>query len=112
MIGQEFEVVLVELESRRKLCMDLMNGVQELQENGCERPILIGVEQIRPVIKPVSESEPFFLDENPEAFDGSIVWIETKLCKTGDLRGNVPAIFKAEHDRSTLTVEKIDDSSR
>ena len=112
MIGQEFEVVLVELESRRKLCVDLMYGVQELQENGCERPILIGVEQIRSVIKPVSECEPFFLNENPEPLDGAIVWIETKLCKTGDLRCDVPAVFEAEHDRSTLAVEKIDDSSR
>lgn len=112
MIGQEFEVVLVELESRRKLCVNLVYGIQELQENGCECPILIGVEQIGSVIKPVTKCEPFFLNKNPESFDGSIIGIKTKLCKTGDLRGDVPAVFKAEHDRSTLAVKEIYDGSR
>ena len=84
-VGQEFEVVLVELEGRRKLGVDLMNCVQKLEEDRREGPILIRIEQIRSVIESVSECEPLLFDQNSKAFQSSVVRIEAELSEAGDL---------------------------
>ena len=46
--------------------MQLVNYVQELEEDGREPGVLVGVVQVAPVVEPVTQRQPLLLHQNPE----------------------------------------------
>ena len=77
-VGQELEVVPVEFKGCWELFLELMNGIKELQENGGETVVLVGIGQVVAVVESVSKSKPLFLDKDPESLNSSIVGIKTE----------------------------------
>ena len=78
MISQKSQIILVEFKGHGKLMMNLMDSVQKLQKHRSETRVLVRIRKVATVIEAMTNRQPFFLNENAEAFNGSIIGIQTQ----------------------------------
>lgn len=63
-----------------------MHTVQELEEDWCESTALTGERLGSTMAESMAERQPLFFHEQPEAINGSVVWIWQQLHKGHHLR--------------------------
>ena len=105
MIGEELQVVLVELEREWELPVDLMYYIQKLEEHRGETRSLVGRCLVGPVGKAMTEAQPLLFDERAEAVQRAVVRVEQHLGHRDHLGGEVGAVLQADEYRGALHVE-------
>lgn len=108
-VGEEAQVVVVELERHGELRLDLVHDVQELEEGGREAAVLGFGVQVAAVAETMPEGDPLLLDKHAETLDGPVVRVHAELGHRGDLGRHVPAVLQADCHRRALQVQQIDD---
>ena len=106
-IGKEPDIELRELKGHRKLIVQLVNNVQKLEKDGGEAAVLAGIIQVTPMVESMAKVDPFLLNQGPEALDGSVEGVQTKLGEAGDLAGEVPAVLQTQHHAAALDVHQV-----
>ena len=79
MVRQEPNVVGVKLKRQRELGLDLVDGVQKLEENRCKTRRMMTMQDMTTLQKPVTERKPLLLNERAKPFNGPVVRIKAQL---------------------------------
>lgn len=81
-----------------------MHAVQELQENGREAAALTVGTQVAPLAEFVAEGEPFFFQENLEAFQSPVERIAQQLHQRHHLQREKTQLLQIELRLSSLNL--------
>ena len=103
---------LTELEGAGELCVQLVDAVEPLQEDGRALALVgVGVGVAVPLRELVAEEEPVVVDEGAEAGERAVVGVEQELGEREDLGRAVPAVAAVDQHRLGLAVDWVGDGA-
>ena len=92
MLGQEQQVLDIELELPTHLVPQLMDAVKPLQKTLAAIVHVLSRVVTQTLLKHMAEAEPVFSDQGSEAFKSAEPWVHHELDQGTQLAGPVPPI--------------------